>query len=154
MSLENIEIREIGIENLMPQRNVELEGTTYRVYLEEKVVDSDRCFGVSSINDPSDIKLFQITTDMDSNKNLSKLNLSELDIEDEQTAKYLLTNALDIRNRTIDELKNGNIQMKNLAKTIAIGNKNYVLSYQPLTGGIVNMREQYCNRVMRRIYGK
>lgn len=153
MGLEDIEAKVIGIENLMPQRDIQLENSNYRVYLEENVKDTDRCFGLSSIDDPSDIKLFQITTEMGNNKNFSKQLLSELDIQDEGTAKYLLKNALEIVNGTKEKLANGNILMKDLLKTVAVGKNNYILSYQPPTAGVVNMREQYMKRVMGRIYG-
>ncbi len=141
----------LGIENLMPQRDIEMEdGNKYRVYLEEKVRDTDRCFGISSTDDPRDIKLFQITTGMDSNKNFSMHTLAELDITNDEVAKYLLINGLeivnDLRNKGMD------VKMTDFSKTIAVGNQNYILTYQPPTAEPINMRQQYIERVTRRIY--
>lgn len=154
MGIEDFELKFASLENLMPQKDVELEdGTKYRVYLEENVRGTDRCFGVSSTDNPNDIKLFQITTDMANNKDYSKLNLSKLDIEDDNTVKHILKNTLDIVNNTKENIGNQEIKIKDLSKTIAIKETNYILTYQPSTTGIVNMRKQYEEKVTRRIYG-
>lgn len=154
MGIEDFELKFASLENLMPQKDIALEdGTKYRVYLEENVRGTDRCFGVSSTDNPNDIKLFQITTDMANNKDYSKLNLSELDIEDDNTVKHILKNTLDIVNNTKENIGNQEIKIKDLSKTIAIKETNYILTYQPSTTGIVNMRKQYEEKVTRRIYG-
>lgn len=154
MGIEHFELKVASLENLMPQKDVELEdGTKYRVYLEENVRGTDRCFGVSSTDNPNDIKLFQITTDMANNKDYSKLNLSKLDIEDDNTVKHILKNTLDIVNNTKENIGNQEIKIKDLSKTITIKETNYILTYQPPTTGIVNMRKQYEEKVTRRIYG-
>lgn len=139
----------VGLENLMPQRDVVFEDTTYRIYLEEKVNGTDRCFGISSPEQPENIKLFQITTPLGTDKNTSFPLLSNIDIENDNTVNTLLEACHSVfkrvgKTKTIRELEE-------LQERIKINDDDFDLTYQPATAGIVNLREQYEKRVIRRI---
>ncbi|MBP6976328.1 hypothetical protein KBB42_01925 [Candidatus Dojkabacteria bacterium] len=147
------EIKVVSIENLMPQRDIEVDGVMHRVYLEEQVKGMDRCFAYSDPNDPSNIRLFRITTEIINNQPLSIQYLSELDINDDNTVRDLFNIAHQIYLETKGTLSEKDATVPNLSKTIAIGSKNYSIMYQPPTTGEFNMREQYKRKVMNRIYG-
>ena len=95
MRIEESEFVVPSIENLMPQKDIELDGQQYRIYLEENINGTDRCLGVSSTDNPQDIKLFQIAI-ADGDKNMSRLPLASVNIENKETAENLLRTALDI----------------------------------------------------------
>jgi len=147
------EIKVASIENLMPQREIEVNGITHTVYLEQEVKGLDRCFAYSDPNDPSNIRLFRITTEIINNQPLSIQYLSELDINDDNTVRDLFNIAHQIYLETKGTLSEKDATVPNLSKTIAIGSKNYSIMYQPPTTGEFNMREQYKRKVMNRIYG-
>lgn len=147
------EIKVVSIENLMPQRDIEVDGVMHRVYLEEQVKGMDRCFAYSDPNDPSNIRLFRITTEIINNQPLSIQYLSELDINDDNTVRDLFNIAHQIYLETKGTLSEKDATVPNLSKTIAIGSKNYSIMYQPPTTGEFNIREQYKRKVMNRIYG-
>ncbi|MGI6484277.1 MAG: hypothetical protein ACOX0R_01455 [Candidatus Dojkabacteria bacterium] len=150
MRIEESEFVVPSIENLMPQKDIELDGQQYRIYLEENINAPDRCFGVSSTDNPQDIKLFQIAI-ADGDKNMSRLPLAAINIENRETAENLLRTALEIVKGLTG--KTGNIQMADLTKKLEIKNNSFHMTYQPPTAGIANMREQYEKRVVKRIYG-
>ena len=147
------EIKVASIENLMPQRELEVDGITHTVYLEQEVKGLDRCFAYSQPNNPSNIHLFRITTEIINNQPLSMQYLSELNINDDNTAKILFNNAHQLYLEKKGSVSDKDATVLNLSKTIAIGSKNYSIMYQPPTTGEFNMREQYERRVMNRIYG-
>ena len=152
MGFQETEVKVAGIENLMPQRELEEEGVKYTLYLEEKVKGTDRCFAYNNSNNPDGLHLFQITTDVNDN-GLTKKDLSELDINDDSTAEILLEYSLELSTETRKKASDKNLTMKDLSRTFAVGGRNYIITYQPPTAGAINMREQYEERVMRRIYG-
>ncbi len=152
MSLEDMEIRVPDIEDLMPQRDIKLEDDTYRVYLEEKVVETDRCFGIRKIDDSKDIQLFQITTGTRSDQGDPRIALSKLSIQDDDTAEFLLKNAIDLLHRSEKMLFVAQMKMGDFSKQISINNDNYLLTHQIDTRGAINLRDQYSARVKKRIY--
>ena len=147
------EIKIVSIENLMPQRDIEVDGVMHRVYLEEQVKGMDRCFAYSEPNDPSNIRLFRITTEVSDNQPLSIQYLSELDINDDNTVRDLFNIAHQIYLERKGTVSDKDATVQNLSKTVAIESKNYSIMYQPPTTGEFNMREQYKRKVMNRIYG-
>jgi len=153
MGFQEREFKVAGIENLMPQRELEEEGVKYTLHLEEKVKGTDRCFAYNISNNPSDLHLFQITTEVINNNELTRLYLSELNIHDDFTAKNLFKHAKEIFTKTKDKASDKDLTMKEFSKTFAVGSRNYIITYQPPTAGAINMREQYEKRVMKRIYG-
>jgi len=153
MGFEETEFKVAGIENLMPQRELEEEGVKYTLHLEEKVKGTDRCFAFNKSDDTSDLHLFQITTEVINNNELTRLYLSELNINDDFTAKNLFKHAKEIFTETKDKASDKDLAMKEFSKTFAVGSRNYIITYQPPTAGAINMREQYEERVMKRIYG-
>lgn len=151
MGIEELEYAAPGLEYLMPQREINGEdGKTYRVYLEEEVVGTDRCFAYSKPEEPSNIFLFQLTS-QSGNSYLMKEELKTINIEDDPTAKNLLNHALKIYEETKTKTGEKDLSMKDFAKTIAVGRTNFTIAYQPPTAGSVNIREQYEKRVLRRI---
>lgn len=147
------EIKVASIENLMPQREIEVNGITHTVYLEQEVKGLDRCFAYSDPNDPSNIRLFRITTEIINNQPLSIQYLSELDINDDNTVRDLFNIAHQIYLERKGTVSDKDATVQNLSKTVAIESKNYSIMYQPPTTGEFNMREQYKRKVMNRIYG-
>jgi len=154
MGFQETEVKVADLENLMPQRELEInENEKYTLHLEEEVKGTDRCFAFNKSDDPSNLHLFQITTEVINNNELTRLYLSELNINDDVTAKILLEHAKEVFDTISKKPLDGDFAIKEFSKTFAVGSRNYTITYQPPTAGAINMREQYEKRVMKRIYG-
>ena len=101
MDPDNIEFAVADIENLMPRREVEYDGKTYTLHLEEIGGENDRCMGLNTPDSPEYLKLFKLTTFGPDSKN----NLQALNLKDKDTVQTLLAGALDILKEIGEEVQ-------------------------------------------------
>jgi len=146
MDPNKIEFVEAGIENLMPRKEVEYDGKTYTLHLEEIGGNNDRCMGLNTPDSPEYLALFKLTAF----GNNSQLNLQALNLENEDTVQTLLGGALGIL-KEVGEGDSLKVPSGNLGKFIKIGDNSHMISYKPNTRG-ENMRDKYVEEVMKRIY--
>ena len=147
MDPNKIEFVEAGIENLMPRKEVEYDGKTYTLHLEEIGGNNDRCMGLNTPDSPEYLALFKLTAF----GNNSQLNLQALNLENEDTVQTLLGGAIDIL-KEVGKGDSPKVSTRDLGKFIKIKDNGFLLSYKPNTVG-KNMREEYRDEVINRIYG-
>lgn len=135
------------IENLMPRIEAEYEGEKYTLHLEENSGENDRCMGLNTPDSPEYLKLFKLTAFGPN----SKLNLQALNLENEDTVQTLLGGAIDIL-KEVGKGDSPKVSTRDLGKFIKIKDNGFLLSYKPNTVG-KNMREEYRDEVINRIYG-
>ena len=176
---EVMKVKVTDVEDYMPSREIkDLLGNEHLLYLEEDVRSTDRCMCLSKAKGFGGTHIFEVTAEMGNDEEqlkrvlespnfddeevqillkklkaqeeLAKIYLSKLDIDNDITAKDLLSKAKDILD-TVRGKSQEQLDIKDFFRTICVGNMNFRVKYIPNLRGGVKEAEGYKKKVMKRI---